>query len=85
MVIAIGKKSDAYIEPPPVAKTFRRNGDCPMNILPKNSIPGDILNDSVPALIAAAYFAVGKRLERKTQGSATRGFILSTINAQLTA
>lgn len=50
-----------------------------MNILPKNNIPGDILNDSVLAHIAAAYFAVGKRLERKTQCSATRGFILSTL------
>jgi len=29
--------------------------------------------------IAAAYFSVGKRLERKTQCSATRGFILSTL------
>lgn len=50
-----------------------------MNILPKNNIPGDILSDSVLAHIAAAYFAVGKRLERKTQCSATRGFILSTL------
>ena len=30
------------------------------------------------AHIAAAYFSVGKSLERKTQCSATRGFILST-------
>jgi len=49
-------------------------------IVPENkSIPEDILKDSVLAHIAAAYFAVGKRLERKTQCSATRGFILSTF------
>ena len=50
-----------------------------MNMLPKNDIPGDILKDSVLAHIAAAYFSVGKKLERKTQCSATRGFILSTL------
>jgi len=42
-------------------------------------IPEDILKDSVLAHIAAAYFAVGKKLERKTRCSATRGFILSTL------
>ena len=31
------------------------------------------------AHIAAAYFSVGKKLERKTQCSATRGFILSIL------
>ena len=50
-----------------------------MNVLPKKEIPEDILRDSVLAHIAAAYFSVGKRLERKTQCSATRGFILSTL------
>ncbi len=50
-----------------------------MNILPGKEIPDDILKDSVLAHIAAAYFAVGKRLERKTKCSATRGFILSTL------
>jgi DNA-binding MarR family transcriptional regulator len=50
-----------------------------MNVLPKTEIPEDILRDSVLAHIAAAYFSVGKRLERKTQCSATRGFILSTL------
>ena len=50
-----------------------------MNMLPSKEIPEEILNDSVLAYIAAAYFAVGKRLERKTQCSATRGFILSTL------
>jgi len=43
------------------------------------SIPEDILKDSILAHIAAAYFAVGRKLERKTQCSATRGFILSTL------
>ena len=50
-----------------------------MNMLPSKEIPEEILNDSVLAHIAAAYFAVGKRLERKTQCSATRGFILSAL------
>ena len=43
------------------------------------SIPEDILKDSMLTHIAAAYFSVVKRLERKTQCSATRGFILSTL------
>jgi DNA-binding MarR family transcriptional regulator len=50
-----------------------------MNIIPRKEVPEDILSDSVLAHIAAAYFSVGKRLERKTQCSATRGFILSTL------
>lgn len=55
-----------------------------MNILPKREIPDDILEGSVLARIAAAYFSVGKRLERKTQCSATRGFILSTLRGGAT-
>jgi DNA-binding MarR family transcriptional regulator len=50
-----------------------------MNMLPKTEVPDDILKDSVLAHIAAAYFSVGKRLEKKTRCSATRGFILSTL------
>jgi len=50
-----------------------------MNIVVRKEIPKDILKDSVLAHIAAAYFSVGKRLERKTRCSATRGFILSTL------
>jgi DNA-binding MarR family transcriptional regulator len=50
-----------------------------MNILPRKEIPEDILKDSVLAHIAAAYFSVGRRLERKTHCSATRGYILSTL------
>jgi DNA-binding MarR family transcriptional regulator len=50
-----------------------------MIILPRKEVPDDILKDSVLAHIAAAYFSVGKRLEQKTQCSATRGFILSTL------
>jgi len=50
-----------------------------MNILPKKDVPDNILKGSVLAHIAAAYFSVGKRLEQKTQCSATRGFILSTL------
>jgi DNA-binding MarR family transcriptional regulator len=55
-----------------------------MNILPRKEIFDDILKESVLANIAAAYFSVGKRLERKTQCSATRGFILSTLRGGTT-
>jgi DNA-binding MarR family transcriptional regulator len=50
-----------------------------MSMIPKKDIPQEILRDSLLAHVAAAYFSVGKRLERKTQCSATRGFILSTL------
>ena len=50
--------------------------------VPTKGVPEDILSDSVLAHIAAAYFSVGKRLERKTQCSATRGFILSTLGGE---
>ncbi|MGA7289887.1 MAG: hypothetical protein WBX02_17415, partial [Terriglobales bacterium] len=53
-----------------------------MNILPRKEIPDDILKSSVLAHIAAAYFSVGKRLEKKTHCSATRGFILSTLRGE---
>ena len=55
-----------------------------MITIPKKDIPQDILRDSVLAHIAAAYFSVGKRLERKTHCSATRGFILSTLRGGIT-
>ena len=55
-----------------------------MTILPRKDVPEDILSGSILAHIAAAYFSVGKRLERKTQCSATRGFILSTLRADVT-
>lgn len=55
-----------------------------MNMLPKREIPDDILEGSVLARIAAAYFSVGKRLERKTRCSATRGFILSILRDSAT-
>jgi DNA-binding MarR family transcriptional regulator len=48
-------------------------------MIPKAEIPDDIFKDSLLAHLAAAYFAVGKRLERKTGCSATRGFILSSL------
>jgi DNA-binding MarR family transcriptional regulator len=50
----------------------------------KKPVPDDILKDSILAHIAAAYFSVGKQLERKTQCSATRGFILSTLRGGVT-
>ncbi len=50
-------------------------------MMESKSIPEDILRDSVLAHIAAAYFSVGKRLERKTQCSATRGFILNAVRS----
>ena len=55
-----------------------------MNIIPRTDVPENILEDSVLAHIAAAYFSVGKRLERKTRCSATRGFILSTLQGGAT-
>src|ERR1700745_1782037 len=55
-----------------------------MSVLPQREVPEDILEDSVLAHIAGAYFSVGKRLERKTRGSATRGFILSTLRGGAT-
>jgi DNA-binding MarR family transcriptional regulator len=55
-----------------------------MNIVPRKEVPEDILKDSVLAHIAAAYFSVGKQLERKTRCSATRGFILSTLRGGAT-
>ena len=60
------------------------NGNRAMNILPKSEIPEDILKHSVLAHVAAAYFSVGKRMERKTQCSATRGFILSALRDGVT-
>lgn len=45
----------------------------------RKPIPQDILQDSVLAHIAAAYFSVGRQLERKTGCSATRGFILNAL------
>ena len=67
-----------------MAAASRDHGNRPMIvvsniIVPKKDIPQDILRDSVLAHVAAAYFSVGKRLERKTRCSATRGFILSTL------
>jgi DNA-binding MarR family transcriptional regulator len=53
-------------------------------IVVKKPVPDDILKDSILANIAAAYFSVGKKLERKTQCSATRGFILSTLRGGVT-
>ena len=55
-----------------------------MNTVPEKEVPKDILKDSVLAHIAAAYFSAGKRLERKTRCSATRGFILSTLRGAAT-
>ena len=55
-----------------------------MNIVLEKEIPEDILKDSVLAHIAAVYFSAGKRLERKTRCSATRGFILSSLRGGAT-
>ncbi len=45
----------------------------------KSEIPREIVKGSVVLQLAAAYFAIGKRLEQKTQCSQTRGFIMSTL------
>jgi DNA-binding MarR family transcriptional regulator len=60
-----------------MAQAPRIDGDIP--VIEGKSIPEDILRDSVLAHIAVAYFSVGRRLERKTQCSATRGFILNAL------
>ncbi len=51
-----------------------------VSTIPEAKIPADILNDSVLAHLALAYFEVGRQLERKTGCSATRGFILSSLS-----
>ena len=51
-----------------------------MNIIPRKEIPEDILKDSVLAHIAAAYFSVGKRLERKTRCSALLGLDRTVVH-----
>lgn len=67
-----------------MAETARGDGNGLMNAVPRKEIPENILQDSVLAHIAAAYFSVGKRLERKTHCSATRGFILSALRGGAT-
>src|SRR5215468_9886632 len=48
-------------------------------VVDKKLIPQEILKDSVILHLASAYFSIGKRLEKKTGCSQTRGFILSTL------
>jgi DNA-binding MarR family transcriptional regulator len=62
-----------------MAKTAGGHGEIPMILVENKLIPSEILKDSVLVHLAAAYYAVGKQLERKTQCSQTRGFILSTL------
>lgn len=66
-----------------MAQATQCYGDRAMNI-PKSEVPENILKDSVLAHIAAAYFSVGKQLERKTRCSVTRGFILSALRDGVT-
>jgi DNA-binding MarR family transcriptional regulator len=67
-----------------MAPPARCHRDDPMIQVESNIIPESILKDSVLAHVAAAYFSVGKRLERKTHCSATRGFVLSTLRGGAT-
>jgi len=67
-----------------MAPLARRHRDDPMIQVKPTVIPESILRDSVLAHLAAAYFSVSKRLERKTRCSATRGFILSTLRGGAT-
>jgi DNA-binding MarR family transcriptional regulator len=67
-----------------MAQTARRHGDSPVIVVGKKLIPADILKDSVLVHLAAAYFSVGKQLERKTRCSQTRGFIMSTLRGGAT-
>ncbi len=63
-----------------IVASVENPGDQTMDMLPQSEISSAILNGSVIAYVAAAYFAVGRRLERKTQCSATRGFVLSILS-----
>jgi DNA-binding MarR family transcriptional regulator len=62
-----------------MAPTTGVDGDATMIAIDKKLIPDEILKDSVLIHLAAAYFSVSKQLERKTQCTSTRGFILSTL------
>jgi len=50
-----------------------------MNIVDKNRIPPEIMQDSVLLDLAAAYSAIAKKMEQKTKCSQTRGFIMATL------
>jgi DNA-binding MarR family transcriptional regulator len=51
----------------------------PVNIVDKNQIPNEILQDSVILRLAAAYSSIAKKMEQKTKCSQTRGFIMATL------
>jgi len=55
--------------------------NAPLNADDRKFIPEDVLRDSLLAHVAAAYFAIVKKLERRTKCSATRGFILSKLRS----
>jgi len=50
-----------------------------MNAGEPNPIPAEVVSQSVLVNLAMAYLSVTKQLERKTQCSQTRGFILATL------
>jgi DNA-binding MarR family transcriptional regulator len=50
-----------------------------MNVVDKNQIPHEIMQDSVILHLAAAYSSIAKKMEQKTRCSQTRGFIMSTL------
>jgi DNA-binding MarR family transcriptional regulator len=50
-----------------------------MNVVDKNQIPPEIMQDSVILHLAAAYSAIAKKMEQKTKCSQTRGFIMATL------
>jgi DNA-binding MarR family transcriptional regulator len=50
-----------------------------VNIVDKNQIPPEIMQDSVILHLATAYSAVAKKMEQKTKCSQTRGFIMATL------
>jgi DNA-binding MarR family transcriptional regulator len=65
-----------------MAQAVEGYGDSSMITVDRMLIPEEILKDSVLIHLAAAYFSVSKQLERKTQCSQTRGFILSTLRGR---
>jgi DNA-binding MarR family transcriptional regulator len=66
-----GKASEAG-KPVEAAKSTVKMGE-------PNAIPAEVVKQSVLVNLAMAYLSVTKQMERKTQCSQTRGFILATL------
>ena len=51
----------------------------PVNVVDKNQVPPEIMQDSVLIHLYAAYSAIANQMEQKTNCSQTRGFIMATL------